>query len=59
MTVLVLAILTAFFSSEKTKWSLIARKAVSWVKAHSKIDNLESLQEEILNALMKEDQNKK
>jgi len=59
MTVIVLAILNAFFSSEKTKWSLIAKKAVSWVKTHTKIDNLELLQEEILNAVIKEHTNKK
>jgi len=59
MTVVVLAILNAFFSSEKTKWSLIAKKGASWVKAHTKIDNLELIQEEILNAVRKEHINKK
>jgi len=51
MSAVILAVLNAFFISEKAKWTLIGKKALSWIKSHSKVTDLQQVQDEILNAV--------
>jgi len=48
----VLAVLKEFFSKDKSKWNLIAKKALSWAKTNAAdINVFNKLQEEILKRI--------